>query len=86
MRIPVRDFWTFVGFFLSSFPLIMLWEQDWQISMDILYCSGPSLLVGIPMLIIGLRMQIKHFGDYRVVKWLFVAWVVGLLLGFLFSR
>ena len=76
MREKARDFWTSTGVFISSLPIIMLVSNmlvadAGLFSEDYWYCSGASLLVGIPMLIIGLRMQAKYYGDNRMVKWYF---------------
>lgn len=79
MRIKVRDFWVLIGSFISSFPFmlpLLVGEGfDWG-------CVAISLVVGIPILLYGLHLQKKFYGDNRMVKWVLIAWPIGLLLAF----
>lgn len=83
MRIKVRDFWVFIGLFISSFPLLLPLLVGENINWG---CVAISLVVGIPMLVYGLHLQRKYYGDNRMVKWILIAWLIGLLLTFIVIR
>jgi hypothetical protein len=77
MRIPVRDFYTIIGAFLVVSPFLLTeYGESYQT------CTALGLIIGIPLLVVGLNMQSKYskaiYGDNRVVKWN----IWGLLGGF----
>jgi len=81
MRIPVRDFYTISGALLICVGLASLMSIE-----DSYICVSGGLIIGIPLLIVGLRMQTKYsqsiYGDNRIVKWVIWGILGGLLLAY----
>ena len=87
MRIPVRDFYTMAGALSIVFGVFSTFVMGGE---DILICTVSGLIIGIPLLIIGLNKQSKYsqaiYGDNRLVKCTVWGMLGGLLLAYLLIR
>ncbi len=89
VRIKVRDFFTILGMGIPSGPLILFLTGEVEFD-EFIVVFGVSLLIGIPILIVGLRKQSRFskawYGDNRHVWRLLLGWPIGIIFALLLIR